>query len=623
VATELALPTFDEASSDQPARPGARQMLGLVRRSLRLSWIAAPRELVLCAVLQVAVAGTVLVQLLLGRTVLAAVVDGRRTQDLGDLMPTILGLALVTALSAGATAVLGERQRVLAALVERHVQDRILDVVAQVPLADFENPSFHDRLRRASVNGGERSWQVALALVSLFSAVAMVVPMAFVLLRIEPIILPAVVLAYVPMQLATTRNGRASYQFTFWQTTADRERAYLGALLNAPVAAKEIRLFASGPWIRSRYDALYDQRIHELRKLAVRRTRRALWATAWSSAITVGGIALLVHWALSGRLAPEEAGIAGVALQQVGSRMRSLGTSAGSLHECALFLDDVIGFVTKPAGEDEPVAGVPAPSTFERLRVEHLDFTYPGTDRPVLRDINLEVGKAEVVAIVGSNGSGKTTLAKLLCGLYTPTGGQVLWDDVDAAAFDPTSLRRRMAASFQDFVHYDLSGRVNIGLGDPDRMDDVDGIRLAAEAAGAHEALVRLPEGYETRLSRAYESGADLSIGQWQRVALARAFLRDAPFLVLDEPTASLDPHAERELFEAMRQLQRDRAVLLISHRFSSVRSADRIYVLEQGEVIESGTHQALMERGGRYAEMFTLQAAAYLVEDGPPGEGS
>jgi ATP-binding cassette subfamily B protein len=621
VVTDLALPTFDEGPQDDPRAGRPWHVLRLVAQALRLSWLAAPREVALCAGLQLVAAGGVVAQLLMGRSVLAAVVEDESGEDLGDLAPVLIGLGVVTAVVVGTAAILLERQRVLASLVERHVQDRILDVVARVPLADFEDPAFHDRLRRATANAVERSWQVSMALISLFSAAVTVIPIAAVLFRIEPVILPAVVLAYVPLHVATTRNGLATYRFSYNLTTQDRERAYLGAVMQSAAAAKELRLFSSHGWLRGRYDELYDDRILELRKLAQRRTRRSLVATAWSTVITIGGIALLVHWALSGRLEPAEAGIAALAIQQIGTRMRSLGSSAGSLHECSLFLDDVVEFIERPTSADTTGRDPEAPAGFDRLSVDHLDFTYPGTTRPVLRDVSIEIGRAEVVAIVGSNGSGKTTLAKILCGLYEPTSGQVRWDGVDVASFDTASVRRRTAAAFQDFVHYDLSGRANIGLGDPERMADVEAIRLAAEAAGAHEALVRLPMGYETRLSRAFEDGADLSIGQWQRVALARAFLRDAPFLVLDEPTASLDPHAERELFEAMRDLQDDRAVLLISHRFSSVRSADRIYVLEQGEVLESGTHVSLMAAGGRYAEMFNLQAAAYLVDDGSAGD--
>jgi ATP-binding cassette subfamily B protein len=223
------------------------------------------------------------------------------------------------------------------------------------------------------------------------------------------------------------------------------------------------------------------------------------------------------------------------------------------------------------------------------------------------------LGGDDVVALVGRNGSGKTTLAKILCGLYQPTSGRILWDGVDVAGADPAELRRGITAIFQDFVHYELTARDNIALGDHGRADDLAAVGRAAAMAGVDRLLAGLPEGYETRLSRSFEGGTELSVGQWQRVALARAFFRDAPFLVLDEPTAALDAEAEYELFEKIRALQRGRAVLLISHRFSSVRSSDRIYVLDNGAVVESGSHDELIRQNGRYAEMFTLQASAYV----------
>lgn len=616
------------ATSASPSRSGAADSLrglpGLISRGARLAWVAAPREVALCAVLQVLAGVGITAQLLLGRTVIQAVVEDRSGAGLGDVTPTIAALAIVTAIVAASASTLIERQRVLAALVERHVQDRILDVVSEIPLASFESGAFHDRLRRATVNASERSWQVSMAIVALFSALATLVPLAVVLVRIEPLVLPAVVVAYLPLHLATTRNGRAYYDFSYWMTTPDRERAYLGGILMSPGAAKEVRLFAAAPWIRERYDRLYDRRIDELRALGRRRLRRSLLANAWSTVITIGGIALLVHWALSGRLSAADAGIAAIAVQQVGTRMRALGTTAGSLHECSLFLDDVVTFLALPTGDgadaDSPPAPyLPVPSAFSTLTVDGLSFTYPGTEREVLHDITLTIGGDEVVALVGANGSGKTTLAKVLCGLYPPTGGRVLWDDTDLSRCDPAAVRRGVAAAFQDFVRYELSARHNIGLGDSTRMEDLEAVRRVAGSVGADAPIARLPHGYETRLSRAYEDGADLSVGEWQRVALARSFFRESPFLVLDEPTASLDPHSERELFETMRELQRGRALLLISHRFSSVRSADRIYVLDAGSVVESGTHTELMALGGRYAEMFSVQAAAYVDLPGTP----
>jgi ATP-binding cassette subfamily B protein len=327
----------------------------------------------------------------------------------------------------------------------------------------------------------------------------------------------------------------------------------------------------------------------------------------------VVGLCVLLQLALSRRITAADAGVAAVALQQLAARLRSINTSAGSLHECSLFFEDLITFLdlrttvraARPTGS--------SPASFRRLALEEVSFVYPGTRRPVLTRVSLEIGGDEIVALVGANGSGKTTLAKILCGLYQPTSGRILWDGVDVAGSDPVELRRGITAIFQDFAHYDLPARDNIALGDHGRADDGAAVRRAAAMAGVDSLLTGLPDGYDTRLSRSYHGGTELSIGQWQRVALARAFFRDAPFLVLDEPTASLDASAEYELFGRIRALQRGRAVLLISHRFSSVRSADRIYVMDRGVVVESGSHSELLRRQGRYAEMFSLQASAYV----------
>jgi ATP-binding cassette subfamily B protein len=244
--------------------------------------------------------------------------------------------------------------------------------------------------------------------------------------------------------------------------------------------------------------------------------------------------------------------------------------------------------------------------------VEDVTFRYPGTERLALRGASVRLRRGEVVALVGENGSGKTTLAKLLCGLYRPTSGRILWNGVDTAELPLSELRRGVAIVFQDFARYELSAADNIALGRHERATDRPAVEAAARLAGAHDIVAALPDGYETRLSRAFTAGTDLSIGQWQRLALARAFFRDAGFLVFDEPTSALDPRAEQELFETVQQLATGRTVLLISHRFSTVRSADRIYVLDEGRVIEEGNHAGLMSRRGRYAELYTLQAAAY-----------
>jgi ATP-binding cassette subfamily B protein len=237
-----------------------------------------------------------------------------------------------------------------------------------------------------------------------------------------------------------------------------------------------------------------------------------------------------------------------------------------------------------------------------------------GPRRPhALKGVSVELRRGEVVALVGENGSGKTTLAKLICGLYTPDEGAVLWDGVDVSGVDQSQLREQITVIFQDFVRYWLTARENIGVGRVESIGDREAIAAAARHAGADKFIQQWPEGYDALMGPIFEGGRDLSVGQWQRMALARAFFRDAPLVILDEPTASLDARAEADLFEKIRSLFKGRSVLLISHRFSSVRSADRIYVMNEGEVIEHGSHEDLMKAGGLYSELFSLQAAAYL----------
>jgi ATP-binding cassette subfamily B protein len=338
-----------------------------------------------------------------------------------------------------------------------------------------------------------------------------------------------------------------------------------------------------------------------------------LGGTLGMALVLAAVIGLLLFLALSGRLSLAEAGTAAGAVLLLGERLMNSVMSAAMLYEAARFLEDFTTFVDlAPTVQARRRRGA-APADFARLAVEDVSFTYPSADSPALSGVSLEVRSGEVVALVGENGSGKTTLAKLLCRLYLPHAGRIAWDGVDTASLDPDGLRARIAVIFQDFLHYALSARDNIGMGGHERLDDLDGIVGSARQAGAHEFISALSAGYETVLGPEFHGGQDLSVGQWQRIALARAFFRDAPFVILDEPTAALDARAEHALFDRIRELLEGRSVLLISHRFSSVRSADRIYVLQDGRVTEHGTHDDLMAAGGHYAELFTLQASAYL----------
>lgn len=597
-----------------PRTERLRKLPSLVMNALRVVWSAGRREMLITTGLQLFQGVGVITQLLLGKEVLEAVLEDRSSLDASSgLLLQLAALIAMTVLLSFAGAVQAEQSRVLGELVARAAYDRVLDVAGAVELEAFESPAFFDRLQRAQLGGLTRPLQMVNGLGTLLTSVVALVGISVALATLQPILVPFILLGYAPLWLASTRNSKTLFQFVLGMTEDDRQRAYLQRVLAGRQEAKEIRAFALGPLLRRRYEQLYDERIAKLRLVARKRLARSLLAALGTSGLTVLSLALLGYLYVDGHMSLASVGATVAALLQLGSRLRGVADGAGSLYESALFLDDYESFVdllpqlrqAKPSGA--------APPTFRHLTAEHLTFTYPGSIQPAVEDISLEVGAGEIVALVGENGSGKTTLAKLLAHLYSPDSGRILWDDTDTASCDPAQVRDAIAVIFQDFVRYLLPARENIGAGRQERFDDIEAIIEAARRAAADPFLSRLPKGYDTPLGKEFSGGVDLSIGQWQRVALARAFFRDAPFVILDEPTAALDPRAEYELFQSIRSLFRGRSVLLISHRFSSVRTADRIYVLDRGRLVERGSHDELMAQAGLYAELFTFQASAYL----------
>jgi ATP-binding cassette subfamily B protein len=375
--------------------------------------------------------------------------------------------------------------------------------------------------------------------------------------------------------------------------------------------AKEVRAFGAEHALRTRHDARSMDFLVMLRKHVRVRQGYAFAGVAASAIALVLALGLLVWLVALHRLSLADAGAAALGVRLLSGNLDGIFQSVANLFQSSVFLTDLERFLDLTVVTEKLGCGV-APSFRREIMVRQASYTYPGSAEPAVRGVSLRIGAGEVVAIVGENGSGKTTLAKLIAGLYPPTEGAISWDDVDIATLEPADVRRGVAVIFQDFVRYQLTVLENIGLGDPDLVDDERQARAAAQQAGAAEFLERLPRGYATILSKEYEDGFDLSVGQWQRVALARALRRAAPLVILDEPSAALDPRAEHKLFADVRATLHGRSALLISHRYSTVRSADRIYVMRGGRIIEAGSHESLMNDGGLYAELFSLQARAY-----------
>ena len=494
----------------------------------------------------------------------------------------------------------------------RHVSVRVMQHAAELDLLAYEDPVFYDRLERARVQATDRLGMIQ-SIGRLVQQVVTTISLSVSIMLFSPWLLLLLVAGVVPAFLGESHFAFLGYAKNFRQTPIRRQLDYLRVLGGSKEAAKELKLFGLREFLVGRFTRLSDQIYREDVSLARRRLIAGSLLSVIGTAGYYGAYVFVIWRTVAGRLTIGSLTFLSGAILQASSNIQQIFSTLSGIADQALFLTDLIAFFEmQPQIRSKPNA-LPAPRPIQRgFEFRNVSFSYPGSPRLILDRLNFHLRPGERVALIGENGQGKTTIVKLMTRLYDPVDGQILLDGIDLREYQLEDLYREIGVIFQDFMRYEMTARENIAVGRIEEANNLPLLHTAAKKSMADEVIGRLPREYDQMLGRRFDGGVDLSGGEWQKVALARAYLRDAQVLILDEPTAALDARSEYEVFQRFAELTMGKMALFISHRFSTVRMADRIVVLENGNIAEDGNHDELTHLGGRYAEMFELQAASY-----------
>jgi len=611
-------------TSTASAEPGAfrHSFLGTFRfsrRAIDLVW-STSRPLTFGLALLTLIAGVLpAVIAFVGAQIVDAVVAAAalaregRSVEIGNVFRwVILEAALVVAMAAAQRGI-SFCQSLLRAQLGQRVNEMILDKALTLELAQFEDSEFYDKLTRARREASSRPLSLVTRTFGLVQNLIALASFGVLLVGFSPWAMLVLLLAGLPSFIAETRFSGEAFTLFRWRSPDTRMQLYLETVIAREDHAKEVKLFGLGPLLLARYRAIFHKLYAADRALTLRRDLWGLGLGVIGTLALYGAYAWIAWTTVFGRITLGQMTMYLMLFRQGQAAVSAMLSAIGGMYEDNLYLSTLYEYLETPVRVGGGAA-VQGPDSRDGIRFEAVSFTYPGADAPTLHDINLHIRPGESLALVGQNGSGKTTLIKLLTRLYAPDQGRILLDGLDLAQWNENALRQRIGVIFQDFARYQMLVGENVGAGDVTRFEDRERWREASDKGMASAFIDSLPQGFETQLGKWFKDGRELSGGQWQKIALARAFMREqADILVLDEPTAAMDAQAEATIFEHFSAMSSQRIVILISHRFSTVRMAEQIVVIQDGRIIEHGNHAQLLAQAGHYAHLFALQAKGYL----------
>jgi len=588
------------------------------RRALELVWTTS-RPLTVAFALLTLVAGTLPAAVAyVGALIVDAVVAAIQADETAraalsrNALVFVAAEALLIATIAGAQRGISLCQSLLRAQLGQRVNVMILEKALTLELAHFENSDFYDKLTRARREASSRPLSLVMRTFGLGQNAVSLMSFGTLLFSFSPWAVLLLFLAGLPAFLAEAKFSGQAFRLFLWRSPETRMQLYLETVLAREDHVKEVKLFGLGPLFLERYRDIFRRLYKEDRDLTIRRDTWGFLLGLIAIATLYGAYAWIALSAIASRITLGQMTMYLMLFRQGQSAVSAILSAVGGMYEDNLYLSTLYEYLDTPVG-DRMGAAIRGPRPDDGIHFENVSFSYPEAEQPTLVDVNLHIKPGESLALVGENGSGKTTLIKLLTRLYSPTAGRITLDGLDLREWAEAALRDRIGVIFQDFARYQLILGENIGAGDVRHFEDEERWREAGEKGLAAPIVDTLPQGYRTPLGKWFNDGRELSGGQWQKIALSRAFMRSrADILVLDEPTAAMDAGAEATIFEHFRTLTKGRIAILISHRFSTVRMADQIVVLQDGRIIERGSHDDLMRMNGHYAQLFSLQAKAY-----------